>query len=185
MTVTVVGNRKQTREEFDRFVEASAGRLVRAAYLLVGDLAEAEDLSQEALAKVALRWPRVRRMESPFGYTRRVLFHLALRERRRRQRDPDSAWLVPEIAVGDRTEAIATQDELAQAIARLSPRQRATLVLRYWEGLSEAEAAAVLDCSVGTVKSQTAKAIQRLRQLLCTPEPTSLAPVNTERILPR
>jgi RNA polymerase sigma-70 factor (sigma-E family) len=139
--------------------------LVTAAYLVVGDLAEAEDLAQEALATVAQRWSRVRRMASPYGYARRVLFNLALEARRRRGRDPATPVAVlPEVSVDDETEQIVARDVIGSAILLLPPRQRATLVLRYWEQLTEAETAEVLGCSVGTVKSQTSKAIQRLRK---------------------
>ncbi len=168
-------------ESFDAFVDASANRLTRTAYLLVGDLGEAEDLSQETLAKVARRWPRVRGMDSPFGYARQILFHLALHEQERRRRGPDRAAELPVVSVSDQTDVIATNDEVASAIAQLPPRQRAVLVLRYWEGLSVVEAAAVLGCSVGTVKSQTSKAIQRVRHVLSASEPSASGPVNRER----
>ena len=165
-----MASRKQTQDEFTRFARASADRLVRAAYLVLGDLSEAENLSQETLARVAARWPRVRRMDSPYGYARQILFHLALRERRRRSRAPKLVPRLPEVAVDDTPDALAIQEHLTAAIARLPKRQRATLVLRYWEGLTEAETAAMLGCSTGTVKSQTSKALQRLRAALREPD---------------
>jgi RNA polymerase sigma-70 factor (sigma-E family) len=161
-----VRSKTQTHEQFAEFVEASSARLVRTAYLVVGDLAEAEDLSQEALAKVARRWPRVRRMASPYGYARRVLFHLALDTHRRRRRSPALVAVIPDVAVDDDSELVALRDTIGKAISVLPPRQRATLVLRYWEQLSEAETAEALGCSIGTVKSQTSKALQRLRETL-------------------
>jgi RNA polymerase sigma-70 factor (sigma-E family) len=136
---------------------------------VVGDRAEAEDLSQETLAKVARRWPRIRRMENPYGYARQILFHLALEEHRRRRRDAAPVAALPEIAVNDDTELVVARNVVADAIAVLPPRQRATLVLRYWEQLSETETADVLGCSVGTVKSQTSKAIGNLREVLAEP----------------
>jgi RNA polymerase sigma-70 factor, ECF subfamily len=159
-------SKRRTDEQFAEFVDASSGSLVRTAYLVVGDLAGAEDLAQEALTKVAQRWPRVRRMASPYGYARRVLFNLALEARRRRARDPAPVAVLPEVIVDDDTEQVVARDVIASAILLLPPRQRATLVLRYWEQLTEAETAEVLGCSVGTVKSQTSKAIQRLRREL-------------------
>jgi RNA polymerase sigma-70 factor (sigma-E family) len=159
----------ESEEEFSRFVEKSAERLVRTAYLVVGDFAEAEDLSQEALARVACRWRRVRRMESPYGYARRVLFHLALREKQRRRGRPIISAQLPEIAVGDEADSFALQDALMAAISLLPTRQRVVLVLRYWEQLTEAETAELLGCSVGTVKSQASKAIERLRRFLREP----------------
>jgi RNA polymerase sigma-70 factor (sigma-E family) len=167
-----VASRKQSQDEFTRFAQESADRLVRAAYLVVGDLSEAENLSQETLEKVAARWPRVRRMDSPFGYARRILFHLALRERRRRSRGPELMPRLPEVPVDDGTDAYVVQEQLIAAVAHLPRRQRATLVLRYWEGQSEGETAAVLGCSTGTVKSQTSKALRRLRAALGESEAT-------------
>ena len=165
-----MASRKQSHDEFTRFARASAGRLVRAAYLVLGDLSEAENLSQETLAKVAARWPRVKRMDSPYGYARQILFHLALRERHRRSRGPVLMPRLPEVAVDDTADAFAIREHLTAAIAGLPRRQRATLVLRYWEGLSEAETAATLGCSIGTVKSQTSKALQGLRIALGEPD---------------
>jgi RNA polymerase sigma-70 factor, ECF subfamily len=161
--------KKQAHEQFAEFVEASSGRLVRTAYLTVGDLAEAEDLAQEALVEVAQRWPRVRGMASPYEYARRVLFNLALEAHRRRRRDPEPVAVLPEVTADDDTEQVVARDVIANVIPLLPPRQRATLVLRYWEQLTEAETAEVLGCSVGTVKSQTSKAIQRLREVLAQP----------------
>lgn len=175
-----MGSRRQTHEQFAEFVEASSGRLVRTAYLVVGDLAEAEDLSQETLARVAHRWPRVRRMASPYGYTRRVLFHLALDARRRRRRNPAPVAVLPDVAVDDDSELVADRDLIARAISVLPPRQRATVVLRYWEQLSEAETAEALGCSLGTVKSQTSKALRHLRESLVERPSLDLQPIELE-----
>ena len=160
---------QQRREGFDAFVTTSADRLTRAAYLVVGDLAEAEDLAQEALVRAAARWPRVRRMANPYGYTRKVLFHLALEEVSRRHRHADRSVLLIDPRQDDPVEDLAASYDLSEAMTKLPRGQRATLVLRYWEQLSEAETAEALGCSVGTVKSQTSKAIVRLRGLLADP----------------
>jgi RNA polymerase sigma-70 factor (sigma-E family) len=167
--------------EFEVFVAASADRLVRTAFLLVGDTGDAEDLSQETLAKVARRWQRVRAMESPYGYARKILYHLALEEQARRRRGPDRSADLPVVAVGDGTEDFAVRDEVASAISALPPRQRATLVLRYWEDLSEADTAELLGCSAGTVKSQTSKALQHLRELLAASTSPPFVMTNQQR----
>ena len=167
--------------EFEAFVASSADRLVRTAFLLVGDAGDAEDLSQETLVKVARRWPRVRTMESPYGYARKILYHLALGEQARRRRGPDRSADLPVVAMGDGTDALAVRDELESAISALPPRQRATLVLRYWDNLSEAETAELLGCSTGTVKSQTSKALQHLRELLATSTSPSLVTTDQRR----
>ena len=172
--------RPGTPDEFTRFVEASAGRLIRTAYLVVGDLTEAEDLSQEALAKVARRWSRVRRMESPFGYARRILFNLALQEQSRQWRRANPTGGRPEPAVNDEADAIAARDEVSTAIDLLPARQRATLILRYWDELSERETAEALGCSIGTVKSQTSKALRRLRDTL--PSPGHVSPERNDNL---
>ena len=168
---------KQARVEFERFVEASADRLLRAASLITWDVAEAEDLVQECLLRVARRWPRVRKMDHPTAYARTVLVHLALDEgkhRTRRRAELAEAAAVPldqhqddaAIHVLGRVEASA---DLMQALAALPPRQRVALVLRYFEDLSEADTAEAMGCSVGTVKSTTSRALERLRTLVEVP----------------
>jgi RNA polymerase sigma-70 factor (sigma-E family) len=152
--------------EFTEFVRSSAGRLVRTGYVLLGDLGSAEDLAQETLSKVARRWQRVRQMENPRAYASRILVNLALDELARRRRFSEVLCDVPDLVVADGTSDIAGDQVVADVIAQLPPRQRATLVLRYWQDLSEAEIAAILGCSVGTVKSQTSKALAKVRQLL-------------------
>jgi RNA polymerase sigma-70 factor (sigma-E family) len=168
---------QQARVEFERFVEASADRLLRAASLITWDLAEAEDLVQECLLRVARRWPRVRKMDHPTAYARTVLVHLALDEgkhRTRRRAELAEAATVPldrhqdeaALRVLGRVEASA---DLMQALAELPPRQRVALVLRYFEDLSEADAAEAMGCSVGTVKSTTSRALERLREIVDAP----------------
>jgi RNA polymerase sigma-70 factor (sigma-E family) len=175
------GGRAPVRQEFDRFVAEAGDGLLRAAYLITWDLADAEDLVQECLFKVARRWPRVRRMEHPAAYARTVLVHLALddgkhRSRRRaelaeaatasfEQHEDDTA-----VRVLGRVEASA---DLMQALAELPPRQRVALVLRYFEDLSEADVAEAMGCSVGTVKSTTSRALDRLRGVVEVPADSS------------
>src|SRR5882757_4545278 len=139
--------------DFNRFVADNAGTLLRSAYLITSDLHEAEDLVQETLMKVARRWHKVGRMEHPVAYARRVLVNLALDGSRKRGRAQTELVTAPEGRGAPWTDAIDTRDELAKALAMLPPRQRAVLVLRYFLDLPEAEVAAALGCSLGTVKS--------------------------------
>ena len=171
----------QAQPEFERFVESSADRLLRAAYLITWDLAEAEDLVQECLLRVARRWPRVRKMDHPTAYARTVLVHLALdqgkhRTRRRAQLAEATASPLDQhedvaaVRVLGRVEASA---DLMQALGELPPRQRVALVLRYFEDLSEADVAEAMGCSVGTVKSTTSRALERLRRVIDAPAETT------------
>jgi RNA polymerase sigma-70 factor (sigma-E family) len=154
--------------EFDQFVATHVDDLLRTAYLIVWDETEAEDLVQECLFKVARRWPRVRSMEQPRAYARRILINLATdgarsRARRRVELDP-SPPAGAERSV-DPLAALDTHAELVEALGRLPPRQRAVLVLRYFHDLTEAQAAEVLGCSAGTVKSNASRGLARLREV--------------------
>jgi RNA polymerase sigma-70 factor (sigma-E family) len=164
----------RTRDEFDRFVAGSADQLLRTGYLLVWDIADAEDLVQETLMRVARRWPRVRMMNHQLAYARRILVNLALdgskrRSRHRRELDPPI-----DQPLEDRADAASARDlgmidaraELTSALGTLPPRQRAVLVLRYFEDLSEAQVAEALGCSLGTVKSTTSRGLVRLQEAL-------------------
>ena len=160
------------RAEFEQFVAGSTDSLLRTAYLVVGDLAESEDLVQECFVTVAKRWPRVGSMEYPRAYARRVLLNLALdgsaRRSRRRWELEQSDTIderFDERSSGELS-AVDTRSELVAALARLPPRQRAVLVLRYFEDLSESETAAALQCSTGTVKSTASRALARLQATL-------------------
>lgn len=159
------------RADFDSFVTDNADGLLRTAYLIVWDLSEAEDLVQETLLKVARRWPRVRRMERPAAYARRILVNLALKgaDRRARRRGELVGEAPPDQAA-EATPATAfeVRDELIAALAELPLRQRSVLVLRYFLDLPEAEVAAALQCSLGTVKSTAARGLARLERTLRT-----------------
>jgi RNA polymerase sigma-70 factor (sigma-E family) len=155
-----------SRHEFDRFVAATTDTLLRTAYLIVWDLPEAEDLVQETLFKVARRWPKVSRMEHPAAYARRIVVNLALdgsAKRSRRQAELSAARPGESAAP---TLPLDTHDELHAALLALPPRQRAVLVLRYYLDLPEAEVAATLECSLGTVKSTASRALARLERAL-------------------
>ncbi|GAA3752056.1 SigE family RNA polymerase sigma factor [Plantactinospora mayteni] len=152
---------------FREFVEARLVRLSRVAYLLTGRHHDAEDLLQAALVKVAARWRRVAATGDPEAYVRRVMYNeRILSWRRWRRQVVQPAEGVPEIGpAGDGADGVVSRIVLERALARLTWRQRAVLVLRFFEDLSVAETAAVLGCSVGTVKSQTSHALGRLRTL--------------------
>jgi RNA polymerase sigma-70 factor (sigma-E family) len=155
-----------SQDNFDRFVADNANALVRTAYLIVGDLHDAEDLVQETLFKVAAKWPRVRRMDSPLGYARRILVNMALRGSSKRSRNRAELGATAPAEVASDAAFLDIHDELFDALAALPPRQRAALVLRYFLDLSETEAAAALGCSLGTVKSSTSRGLRQLEQTL-------------------
>jgi RNA polymerase sigma-70 factor (sigma-E family) len=153
--------------DFTAFVTASSRRLLRGAYLITGDLADAEDLLQTALERAYRRWPTIRRMQAPEAYVRRIVVTSAInagRRRRVRGSPLDETLLpgLPDPAVEDTAGRVA----LAGLVRQLPAGQRAVLVLRYFDDLTEAEAARVLGCTVGTVKSQHARAMARLRELM-------------------
>jgi|SRR5579875_1021418 len=163
-------------DDFDQFVADSAESLLRTAHLITWDAGESEDLVQECLMRVARRWPRVQRMEQPLAYARRVLINLAVdggdrRALRRRELDAPSASA--DAPAADVLAGLDTRDELLDALAQLTPRQRAVLVLRYFNDLSESQVADALGCSPGTVKSNTSRGLARLREVLSPiPNPT-------------
>lgn len=152
----------------------TAGDLLRTGYLVVGDLASAEDLVQECLFKVARRWPRVRAMDHPVAYARKILINLALDSARKRGRHRSELDPVHGLVMDSRHDesaaralgAVETSSVLIEALGTLAPRQRATLVLRYFDDLTEAQVAEAMDCSVGTVKSTTSRALDRLHRVL-------------------
>jgi RNA polymerase sigma-70 factor (sigma-E family) len=153
-------------EGFREFVRSRLPRLSRAAYLLAGGHAQAEDLLQSALMKAAVHWSRISTAGDPEAYVRKILYHEHVRSWRRRRLVEHSTATVPDLAIdGDQTNLAVLRLVLEQALARLAPRQRAVLVLRYFEDLSEPDTAKVLGCSVGTVKSQASHALKRLRAL--------------------
>ncbi|MCF1600138.1 SigE family RNA polymerase sigma factor [Streptomyces muensis] len=150
--------------QFQEFVRARWSHLVRTAYLLTGDAHHAEDLTQTALAKAYRSWRRVSRADHPEAYVRRMLVSCNS-DRFRKRRVAESLTAVPP-ETPRREQGFADVDErgaLLEALAQLPPRQRAVVVMRYWEDLSEAEVAEVLGCSTGTVKSQASKGLAKLR----------------------
>jgi len=184
--------RRRTESEpaFEHFVTDAADPLLRTAYLLVWDMAEAEDLVQECLLKVARRWPRVRAMEHPQAYARRILVNLVLdgaagRARRRHELGVTDATGPGDLPAASTPSPADADPGLLEALRTLPRQQRATIVLRYFEDLSEAQTAEVLGCSVGTVKSTTSRALQRLRQTLGRTDDDPPAGSETEHRHPR
>lgn len=156
---------EQGREAFREWVVARSPQLLRTAYLLTGDRNDAEDLVQTALAKTYLAWDRVREREALDAYVRRIMVNTRTSLWRRRRLDEVPTDVLPERAVGrDATDDSDLHDALWTALAGLPKRQRAVVVLRYYEDLSEADTAAALGITVGTVKSTTSKALAKLRE---------------------
>jgi RNA polymerase sigma-70 factor (sigma-E family) len=164
-------------DDFNDFVAGNLEHLLRTAYVITWDAGEAEDLVQECLFKVARRWPRVRKMAQPRAYARRILVNLALddsRSRARRRGELDASPVATEEPSRDLLVGLESRSELLDALAGLTPRQRAVLVLRYVNDLTEAQTAKVLGCSPGTVKSNTSRGLARLREVLAPiPNPTT------------
>lgn len=157
---------EHAREAFKGYVAGRSAALLRTAYLLTGNRADAEDLLQTALAKTYLSWESIRDPGSVDAYVRRVMVNTRTSWWRRRRRVTEVVTdEVPEPAAGGRDAAsdIAAHDAIWTALADLPKRQRAMVVLRYYEDLSEAETAAVMGVSIGTVKSTTARALAKLR----------------------
>ncbi|MFD0396837.1 SigE family RNA polymerase sigma factor [Kitasatospora sp. NPDC127121] len=151
--------------DFEGFAAARWRQLVRTAYLLTGDYHEAEDVVQATFAKVFRNWSRISRLEEPDAYIRRALVNNNLsRHRRRRVRQllmpvlPDRAH-----TAGGGHHDVEERSVLLQALAELPQRQRAVVVLRYWEDMSEYQVAEALGCSLGNVKSQASRGLAKLR----------------------
>ena len=161
----LTGGRAVDRGSFDDFVATRSTRLLRTAYLLTHDRALAEDLVQTSLAKAWFAWGRID--GQPDAYVRRVMVNTYSSWWRRRWNGEEATAEVPESGVGarGRTEDGRVDDrtDLWRALARLPRRQRAVVVLRFYEDLSEIETAEILQCSVGTVKSQASRALAKLR----------------------
>ena len=152
---------------FAEFVAARSGSLHRAAYLMVGDAQLAQDLVQEALTKAFVAWPRLRDPRAAEAYTRKAITTTAIGWFRRKgwagERPTGS---LPDNAVAGHADAVVRHEWLWQALQDLPARQRAAIVLRYYEDLTEAQTADAMGCAVGTVKSQVAAGLARLRARL-------------------
>jgi len=162
--------RTEAVAEFEHFVGEVSARLLKSAYLIVWDLGEAEDLVQDALARVARRWASVREMDHRESYVRKVMVNLALDGGKRRSRrwdelgeQDDSALHLVDLDAQESVERVVDASALITLLESLAPRQRAVIVLRYFDDMSEAQISEVLGCSIGTVKSTTSHALARLR----------------------
>jgi RNA polymerase sigma-70 factor (sigma-E family) len=156
--------RRTAEDEFALFVEARERALQRTAWMLTGDWALAEDLVQTALARSWLRWERIIRRDDPEIYVRRAMINTWLTWRRRSWRgETASAELPDNAAPGDLAAEVAARDTVRQVLAKLTDKQRAVLVLRVVDDLSEAQVAAVTGCAVGTVKSTLSQVLAKLR----------------------
>ncbi|MCG5465267.1 SigE family RNA polymerase sigma factor [Micromonospora sp. MED01] len=153
-------------EQFREFVAARSAALLRTAYLLTGDWATAEDLLQTALTKTYLAWKRLGGIEAVEPYARRVMVNTSTSWWRRRWHGERPTEVLPERAGVDEIEQQLDRDLLWRHLRELPNRQRAVLVLRYYEDMSEAQTAAMLDISPGTVKSQASRALATLRRRL-------------------
>jgi RNA polymerase sigma-70 factor (sigma-E family) len=162
----------QSEAAFEEFVLGRQAALFRTAFLLTGDRGHAEDLLQGALERTYQHWPRVAAAGNPDAYVRRIVVNLA-NDRWRSRRHVVEQGLDAAAAASVRdseAEQVESRDLVVRALRRVPVRMRTVLVLRYFEELSEAETAAVMGCSVGTVKSQAARGLERLRAAI-SPEP--------------
>jgi RNA polymerase sigma-70 factor (sigma-E family) len=168
-------------DEFTSFAEVASSRLMATAFLLCGDWHTAEDLAQTTLAKVFAAWWRIRSHDAVHAYAQRTLLNTYLAHYRRRQR---REMLTADVeALAERVVEPQTPElrlALIDALATLPPRARAVVVLRYWEDMSIDQVAALLGCSAGNVKSQSARALDKLR-LLLDGSPTDEDPIHLGR----
>ncbi|WP_406090693.1 SigE family RNA polymerase sigma factor [Kitasatospora purpeofusca] len=160
-----MGAKKAERDaDFNAFVTGAWPRLMRTAFLLTGDRYLAEDVVQTALERTYAAWGRVTKADEPYAYVRRIVINE--HARRFRRRVPEQLVnAVPERSGPDGFARLDERAALLDALGTLPPGQRQAVVLRYWEDLSESQAAAAMGCSVGTVKSQASKGIAKLREL--------------------
>lgn len=175
--------------EFAAFAVACGPGLRRTAYLMCGDWDRAADVVQEALIRVYLAWPRLDQDRDVRAYARRTAVRVAVDQSRRRSSKEVPTPHVAELPLGDATDQVVDRALLMSALADLPARQRACVVLRYYEDLSVETVAEALGCRVGTVKSQTARGLAALRAAyarrggdLATPDADT--PVATQEVLP-
>jgi len=160
--------RPDDEREYGDFVAARARRLCEFAYLLCGDWHAAQDAVQTAFTRLYLVWPRLHEREAVEPYVRRIILRAVLDQRRLARFRREASWARPpdHAPAADLTESTPDRLAVLAALARVPPRQRAVLVLRYWEDQSVEDVAQALGCSTGTVKSQAARGLQTLRSLL-------------------
>lgn len=161
---------QRDEQEFAEYFTARRDAVRRTAYLICGDWHRADDLAQTAFVALHRRWRKVRDKEALDGYVRRSLVRASIDESRRPWRREYAAEAMPEAADVEATDtvgdAVATRSALVDGLQQVPPRQRAVLVLRFLEGQSVADVATTLKCTEGTVKSQTARGLDALRDAL-------------------
>ncbi|MFD7153703.1 SigE family RNA polymerase sigma factor [Kribbella sp. NPDC059898] len=156
-------------QEYVEFVAAAGGALRRTAFLVCGDWHRADDVVQESLVKLYRSWTKIDRHGNPLAYARRIVVNTALDSGRRswRREVPTADLPTDQVRLGgDHAAEQAARDELLTALGTLAPRQRACVVLRYYEDLSVEQTAAILGCSAGTVRSQSARGLETLRDAI-------------------
>ncbi len=169
---------RRDEDSFVEFAHATRDRLRRMVYLACGDWELAADHVQEGLVRVYVAWPRLTKQGREYAYARKAVMSAFLDHGRRRsshEHPHGDASLVGGPVVGDHAESVATRAVIVEALGDLPPRQRAVVVLRFFEDLTVSETAAALGCSEGTVKSQTSKALSSLRTHLDDVRPDVLA----------
>lgn len=158
--------RRRDEQQFAEFAASARDRLRRTAYLVSGDWELASDIVQEALIRVYVAWPRIEAKGGLHAYARRCLVNVAIdMGRRRSSTELPSELKGLDSPTGDADLGVPARETILAALRELPPRQRACVVLRYFEDLSVHDTALALGCSEGTVKSQTARALDSLRQL--------------------
>ncbi len=163
------GRANVTDDGFRQFVELRYRDLLRTAYLLTGTTHAAEDLVQTALLNALRHWKHI---DDPMAYVRRAMVNQRNNLWRRLTSRELITEVLPERSTPDSSAGVAQRAELLAALRKLPRKMRAVLVLRYWEDLSEAETAALLGCSVGSVKAQASRGLARLREHLAPETPT-------------
>ena len=156
-----------SNEDFEGYVAAAGPRLVRSAYLVCHDRGVAEDLVQEALARLHLNWGRINRDGNLDAYVWRSLINQLTSWRRKRSwHEAPTLFVDASRTAVDQVDAVTARDEVWRLLATLPARQRAAIVLRYYEDLADRDIAALLDCSEVTVRSHVAKGLAKLRKHL-------------------
>jgi RNA polymerase sigma-70 factor (sigma-E family) len=149
---------------FEEYVASRGPALVRLARLLTADHHRAEDLAQDVLARAYVHWRRIQRTDRPDVYVRRMLVNANVSSWRRARREVSVEWVDDRPSNADLGAGAAARDEMWRLVAVLPPRQRAVLVLRYYEDLDDATIAEILDCSAVTVRTHAMRALATLRQ---------------------
>lgn len=152
--------------EFSDFVVARWRAMLRTAYLLTGDHGHAEDLVQTTLAKCFVAWPRLRERKAADAYVRKTMLNTYLSWRRKKSWHEIASDAPPDREAADSTEGLAQRSDVMAALAQLPPRQRAVVVLRFFDDLGVEQVAGQMGCTAGSVKRQTSVALSKLRQTL-------------------